>query len=417
MVTGVECGRQLGERKVSEYLDDGGQRDARAGDSDDLQLAVVADPDELAGLGDEWNAAAAADPAPNVYLTWEWVHTWWTHFGAGHDLHLIVVRDSEGIVAIAPFQRSRLGVGRVATRVLQRVSPDAGDYGGIVLVRRHGEAVELIFNDLEQVLRDRWVDVVVISRLSEDDPFLSSLREALARRSGSLAVSEMYLGGACLFTDVRDGFDLAALAKRHRIPRRLRRLSEEQGSIDFTYHSGDDLEEGLSRLLQLHARRWADRASEMRGMLADPAREAFLLDAVRALDGQDWVRLLTLTAGGRLVAAELDFEYRRRLFMFKGAFEPDYGSYGPGQLLFHRVIEDGVASGLDVVDWGRGDQPYKRRWANGERRQVAVTMTTPSLAGRLRAHRMRATWALERRLGSRESADVSSDDTEEPDES
>jgi CelD/BcsL family acetyltransferase involved in cellulose biosynthesis len=384
---------------VFEHIEDGAERDARGDDQGDLRLAVVTDAGELAKLRNEWSAAATDDPTPNVYLTWEWVHTWWRHFSQGNDLHVIVVRDSEGIVAIAPFQRSRLGIGPWATHVLQRISPEAGDYGGVVLVRRHAEAVGLIVDDLEQALRDRWVDVVVISRLLDDDPFLSSLREALAGRSGSLVVSEAELDGACLFTDVRDGFQLATQAKKHRIARRLQRLGEEHGSVDFDYHSGDDLDDGLSRLLELHARRWAGRESDVRGLLADPVREAFLVEAVRALDGQGWVRLLTLTAGGRLVAAELDFEYRRRLFMFKGAFDPGHGSYGPGQLLFHRVIEDGLAAGVEVVDWGRGDQPYKRRWANGERRQVAVTLTTRSMAGRLNAYRLRAARIVERRLG------------------
>jgi CelD/BcsL family acetyltransferase involved in cellulose biosynthesis len=391
------------ELNVCEYLDGRAGGDARVGDSGDVRLVVVTDPDELAGLRDEWNAAAAADPAPNVYVTWEWVHTWWTHFGLGasaNDLHVIVVRDREGLVAIAPFQRSRVGVGRVATRVLQRISPEAGDYGGIVLVRRQAEAVALIIDHLEQAVRDRWVDVVVISRFRADDAFLWALRSELPRRSGSLAVHETNLGDACLLTDVRDGFDLAAPAKRHRIPQRLQRLADERGPVTFTYHSGDDLDEGFSRLLHVHARRWADRSSEVRGLLADPVREAFLLDAVRALDRQGWVRLLTLTAAGRLVAAELDFAFRRQLFMFKGAFDPDHGAYGPGQLLFHRMIEDELRAGLDLVDWGRGDQPYKRRWANGQRRQLTVTMTTPRLAGRLRAHQLRATRALERRLGA-----------------
>jgi hypothetical protein len=45
-------------------------------DLGDLRLEVVSDPAELAGMRSSWNAAAAADPTPNVYLTWEWVHTW-----------------------------------------------------------------------------------------------------------------------------------------------------------------------------------------------------------------------------------------------------------------------------------------------------------------------------------------------------
>lgn len=364
----------------------------------DLRLSVVSDPGELAGMRDEWNAAAAADPTPNVYLTWEWVHTWWQHFGAGNDLHVVVVRDGEGIVAIVPLQRSRPGAGPLATRVIQRISPDAGDYGGIVLVRREAEAVEMLVDHLEDEVRSRRAVAVVLSRLLSDDPVLPLLRSGLVARSATLAASEATLGGTCLLTDLRDGFNLAKHTKKHKIRQRMRRLGEQHDEVVFAHHTGDDLDLGLDRLLEVHARRWEGRESEMQGLLAEPDREAFMLDAIRALDGQGRVKLLTLTADGRPIAAELDFEYRQRLFMFKGAFDPDYGAFSPGQLLHHRVVEEGLDSGLEVVDWGRGDQLYKRRWANGERHQVTVTVTRSGLAGRLDAQRLRAVRALERRL-------------------
>jgi CelD/BcsL family acetyltransferase involved in cellulose biosynthesis len=397
-------------------------------DLGDLRLTVVSDPAELAGMRESWNAAAAADPTPNVYLTWEWVHTWWSHFGAGNELHVVVVRDDDGIVAIAPLQRSRLGVGPgpLATPVLQRISPDAGDYGGIVLVRREAEAVEMLVDHLAGALRDRSVAAVLLSRLLSDDPFLALLRDQLVRRSSSLAAEEASLDGSCLVTDLQAEFNMAKQTKKHKIRQRTRRIGEQHGEVVFAYHSSSGgrsdadgtLDEGLDRLLHVHARRWEGRESEMQGLLAEPEREAFMVDAIRALDGAGRVRLLTLTADGRPVAAELDFEYQRRMFMFKGAFDPDFGAFSPGQLLHHRVIEDGLESGLEVVDWGRGDQLYKRRWANGERHQVTVTVTRSGLAGRLDAQRLRATRALERRIrgsgdssGPPESAESDSDDS------
>jgi CelD/BcsL family acetyltransferase involved in cellulose biosynthesis len=362
----------------------------------DLGLRVVVNPGELALMRGEWDEAVAADPTPNIYLTWEWVSTWWDHFGAGKELHVLVVRDAEGIVAIAPLQRARIGFGRLAIQVLQRISPEAGDYGGIVLVRRQQEAVDVILDHLERAVRDRWVAMALISRLSDDDPFLRLLRSALERRSAALAAAEDELRGACPFTDVREGFDLTAQAKKHQVGRRRRRLAEQHDDIVFTYHSGESLDAGFDRLLELHARRWAGRESEIQGLLAEPDRSAFLLDAVRALDGRGWVRLLTLSADGRPVAAELDFAYRRRMFMFKGAFDPAFGSFAPGQLLFHRMIEDALASGVEIVDWGRGDELYKRQWANGERNQVTITVTRSGLPGRLDAQRLHAARALDR---------------------
>ena len=127
-------------------------------------------------LHDEWNTAAAAAANPNVFLTWEWLHTWWRHFGedrSGARLHVVLVRDDEGIVAAAPWFRARPGVGPVHATVLQQISHDAGDYGGIVLVRRHDEAVDALLTHLAGETSS-GTSAVVLSRLASDSVLPSS---------------------------------------------------------------------------------------------------------------------------------------------------------------------------------------------------------------------------------------------------
>jgi CelD/BcsL family acetyltransferase involved in cellulose biosynthesis len=48
----------------------------------------------------------------------------------------------------------------------------------------------------------------------------------------------------------------------------------------------------------------------------------------------------------------------------KTAFTPACASLSPGKLLLHRAVVDAHAEGVRLVDFGYGDYPYKRRWAN-----------------------------------------------------
>jgi CelD/BcsL family acetyltransferase involved in cellulose biosynthesis len=89
------------------------------------------------------------------------------------------------------------------------------------------------------------------------------------------------------------------------------------------------------------------------------------------------------------------------VFLFKGAFDPAFSAFSPGQLLHHKVFEDGLAAGVEVFDFCRGDAQYKRRWANGERHLSTVTLSRPGLAGAAARQRFRATRALERRVRAR----------------
>jgi len=366
---------------------------------DRLTLETVTTRAGLDDLRDEWNAAVDAAQAPNVFLTWEWTSTWWTHFGRPDGLHVVVFRDSDGVAAIAPLQESVIGVGPVRTRVVERINPEAGDYGGIIVVRRVDDVADALADHVAELLRSPRISAVIVSRIASDDPFLEAWRDATGRRSSTLMTGESRLEGGCLFTDVREDFKLSKHTKKHKIRQRTRRINEAYEQVEMRYNSGDDLDRGIEHLLDVHRARWDGRDDELQGLLAEPDREAFMLDAIRALDERGLVRLLTLVADGRPVAAELDFVIGNRAFMFKGAFDPDFGEYSPGQLLHHRVFEDGMAEGIDVFDFGRGDQAYKRRWANGERHLLTTTTLRQGLRGRLSAHRLRLCRALAVRRG------------------
>jgi CelD/BcsL family acetyltransferase involved in cellulose biosynthesis len=372
----------------------------------DLRLDIVNDDEGFAELRGEWSDLAAADPEPNVFLTWPWAHTWWQHFGAGrshHRLHIVVVRDAVGVVGIVPLYRSRVGVGPLATTALQRLNHDSGDYGGMLLAPRADDAVALVVDHLGAQLHNDDAAVVVLSRLASDARFTALLGDELVRHAATVETVVDQLGEACLYTDIAAGFDLGKQTKKHKIRQRLRRLGEQHGEVTFVEHTGDTLESGLDRLVSLHDRRWEEIDEPMQGLLAEPARREFLLDAIRALDAEGMVTLLSIEADGTPVAVELDLVHGNRVFLFKGAFDPEFSAFSPGQLLHHKVFEDGLAAGVEVFDFCRGDAQYKRRWANGERHLSTITLSRPGLAGAAARQRFRATRALERRVRARRS--------------
>lgn len=370
-----------------------------------MVLDVVSDVEGFDALRSEWNEAAEASADPNVFLTWAWLRTWWRHFGESRDdrrLHVVTLRDQDGLVAAAPLFRAHVGTGPVRASVLRPISFDAGDYGGMLLVRRHDEAVRLVADHLAEQLRHRsrrngqegQVQAVVLSRLPSDSTALARLREQCP--AAGLAATGVDLGDACPFADVREGYNLNKHLKKHKVRQRMRRLSEKY-EVSFESHSGPTLDEGLEALVEMHRRRWEGREEELQGLLSDGGQEEFLLDAIRALDAEGWLRLLTLSADGRPVTVELDFEFARRVYMFKGAFDPEFAEFSPGQLTHYRVFEDGIARGVEEFDFMRGDHPYKRRWTNADRRLVTLTLTRPGLAGRLARHRLRGASALQAR--------------------
>ena len=360
-----------------------------------LRLRVVDKFEEFRGLREPWNAAVAGSLDPNVFLTHEWLSTWWQHFGAGAELHVVIVTDEDGIVALAPLSIARVGVGPISCTAFRPISHDAGDYGGIALVRREGEAIELLCDHLRAEIVSRR-GVLTLPRVPDDGVLMGLLRSP-GTTLGSLAVAETVLSGAVWYADLQDGVDLDARAKEHRIAKKLRRLRAHH-DVKFTSYAADDLHGALAQFLDLYRLRWAGDES-LQGLLAGPELERFLLDALGELNREGWVRVAILSADGQPIAV-LYLEFNSCLHRFKSAFDPQFAellSWPVGDLLLLRGVPE------------EGDQ-HPRLHARRPRLQAAMEQppTEPGLVDRveIRVPGSRGSRAIPDRSSPRTSRDA-----------
>ena len=72
-----------------------------------LRTERIAEARDFAALGDEWNELLRDSDSSNVFLTWEWLHAWWTRFGGHSGLNIVLVRAGDELVAAAPLLRTR----------------------------------------------------------------------------------------------------------------------------------------------------------------------------------------------------------------------------------------------------------------------------------------------------------------------
>jgi CelD/BcsL family acetyltransferase involved in cellulose biosynthesis len=144
--------------------------------------------------------------------------------------------------------------------------------------------------------------------------------------------------------------------------RRLgRRLEREGGRVRMTA-SEDELERDVRAFLELHHGRWEDRGGSS---LAGPV-EQMLVDAGRALLPSERFRLWTIEVEGRPISAQLFLAAGSALHYFNGGFDPEWAQAKPGFQGILAAVRDALTRGERSVDFGGGDDEYKRRFATGD---------------------------------------------------
>src|SRR5438874_11297400 len=66
-----------------------------------LQVRVIEQNEDFATLGEQWNSLLARSTANTVFLTWEWLYSWWQHFGERRQLSIMLAEQDGKLVGIA----------------------------------------------------------------------------------------------------------------------------------------------------------------------------------------------------------------------------------------------------------------------------------------------------------------------------
>src|SRR5437899_3532497 len=101
----------------------------------------IEDVEAFRRLRTAWNELLADSDADRLFLTWEWLFTWWRHLAAGRRLYLLLVRHGGELIAVAPLASRRRGLsGLLALPMLEFLG--GGDVGSDyldIIVRRGRE--------------------------------------------------------------------------------------------------------------------------------------------------------------------------------------------------------------------------------------------------------------------------------------
>jgi len=159
---------------------------------------------------------------------------------------------------------------------------------------------------------------------------------------------------------------------RSTIERKTRRFLRLPGASIEIATAGGDLQRGLAAYLDVHARSWKE---------PEPYPD-FIPSFVRhfAASGRVWIG--TAHAEGRPLAAQIWLVWDRRITIAKLAYVDDAKALSPGTVLSAHMIRAALdRGGIDEIDLGRGDDPYKRQWLKHRRPVLGL------VAGNLRTPR------------------------------
>jgi len=345
-----------------------------------IAVKIITDTPAFLSLGEGWNRLLAASPSNSVFLTWEWISTWWEIFKEGKSLRVLAFFDGDTLVGVAPFYlKERRIAGMFTIRELRFLGCGESvrsEYMDIVSPAEHRK--ECVERTAHSLANSRDWDIAVLNDLSPD----SLLAPALPQHFSRVEILDQ---GPCYHVVVPDTFN-AYLQSIDRNKRGNIRTCRRNLERDFTVSyrrlgPEDNLEGWMTDFKRLHAERLRERG--LPSKFSDPRYSDLHTKVSRLFQERGWLFAASLRLNDETVAARYDYIYNNKVYDYQTGFDPRFGKQGVMQALISYMIEDCVNNKIGEFDFLAGDEDYKRRFANAKRTVCSFRITNRTLRGRI----------------------------------
>jgi CelD/BcsL family acetyltransferase involved in cellulose biosynthesis len=348
-------------------------------------------------LKEEWSELLETSASNCLFLTWEWLFTWWKHLAEDRRLHILAVRCNGELAALAPFT--------LRPRRLKRLLPfpaleflGSGIVGSDyldILVRRGEErrVLPALAGCLAEEKR-----VLELSQVERTARHAVEFALELRQRSWTLSRTTT---DYCPFINLaghRWESYRASLGRAHRynFRRRLKNLTRRFDVRFEQVRSEEQRGEAMRLLVVLHSLRWRERGGS--GAFNTSALVAFHEELSRLALRRGWLRVYVLRLDGKPAAALYGFHYNGVFYFYQSGFDPEFRKYSVGLVTMGLAIKSAIEGGAEIYDFLHGDERYKFLWARDERELVRLRLYPPSASGALYRQTMELRWGIKKIL-------------------
>jgi CelD/BcsL family acetyltransferase involved in cellulose biosynthesis len=313
----------------------------------------------------QWDALAVRLNKP--YCAPAWVLAWHHVAPADARMRIVVVRDGDEVVAVAPFcavpwrlrmwSWSLMG-SATSSRIEPVADPSRIDHAGeaIRAAVASADPAPARIRLLGVPSDSPWPMLLAAPADGAPAPWRHEEERVVAPR--------VALGAGSL-----DEYLARRSANFRQQMRRARRRFERDGG-EFRTATPDELEHAIAEFIALHRARWDHRGGS--GAVTRNS-DQMLLAAGRGLAPERF-QLVSLVVGRKTIGSQLFLAAGEEIAYWNGGFDDAYASYEPSQVALVEAIRISLERGYRRFDLGPGAQRYKYRFTDSEDTLLSITL-------------------------------------------
>jgi CelD/BcsL family acetyltransferase involved in cellulose biosynthesis len=344
-----------------------------------MNVTIISTVEGFHSLRDEWNYLLENSKQKTIFLTWEWLYTWWQVYKCeSQQLHICTVRDQGQLTGIAPLYIKK----RYLTSVIYFLGSNivCSDYLDFILLKTREE--KSLFAIIDSIIKenDKW-DVLSLRNIPADSNNIPLIRSCfLVNRTIFDEINTV-----CPYLNLQSNWEsiYATFSPmlKNIINKKFRKINKLHNIQYVEASPGKDIVSMFSRFIQLNRLRFKMKGKQ--SPFADKKFLEFHNHIIAVLNGRDMIKIAFLKADDELIAGIYLFKYNDKYLYYQGGFDPAWESFSPGTLLSYFVIKDAHERKMKELDFLQGNEDYKRNWTRTTRYNARINIYNQNITSQL----------------------------------
>lgn len=315
--------------------------------------------EEFASLREAWKDLYESSGIFSTFLTWEWLFTWWKHYGQEKELYLLTAMDGNQVVGIAPLMRLEIHKRGFKIRKLCSIANQDTDVSGFIFPCGGLDIMQQLCAYIIEN-QDQW-DILELSDVPRTcldptifkDHFNSKDFHFLCKPTIHYNI-QLNCNWDCYQREISSHF-------KRNIRRRKKMLKEAGKNYSVTHVRGEEIQpQHINRIFEIQTN------SRHPCVYETQQEKSFHTDLIAMTGEMGWPGISIINLDEEPVAYEYGFIHHHRFEFWRSGFDTRFEQYTPGNILLLEMIENFCSQGIQELDMLRGDEGYKKRWNSKE---------------------------------------------------
>jgi CelD/BcsL family acetyltransferase involved in cellulose biosynthesis len=314
-------------------------------------------------------------------LSWAWSRAIMrNHLANNRDWFTLVLRRDCQPAAIVPMVATRMRSLGLDVVTLQPIQERNLTHSDLLMAAEDPQLLDAWLDELSR-LPVRW-DVLVLTRMLEGSPLLTSLQQALARRGQP---HRLRVEQPSYFTPLPASFDTYLAARSGKFRNYLRRAEKRlaaEGTVGFeVVDAVADIDSRYEEMLEVERGSWKHAHGTAISAIAH--QSGFYRDLCAGAREAGMLHLSFLRLEGVAVAYNLGVLVAGRYYYLKTSFVERWREHGVATIGRARLVRHLIESGCREFDFPAEPYEWEKQWADELRWHRSLFVFRKGLRGRL----------------------------------